>query len=80
MWGKQAPPARLRLAVWQSRRLANLVNQGEVFQRVIAIPEILEGVAYVLGSEFKLSSLNVRSANPPSDWVQPLHADIGGHT
>lgn len=61
----------------QSRRLANLVGKGEVFQRAIAMPEILERVACVLGPEFKLSSLNVRSADPHSDWVQPLHADVG---
>src|SRR5205814_1439926 len=31
----------------------------------------------VLGPRFKLSSLNLRSANAHSDWVQPLHADMG---
>src|SRR5947209_2929945 len=61
----------------QTRRLANLVDKGEVFERAIAMPEVLECVRHVLGPEFKLSSLNVRSANPHSDWVQPLHADMG---
>jgi ectoine hydroxylase-related dioxygenase (phytanoyl-CoA dioxygenase family) len=61
----------------QSRRLANLVDKGEVFERAIAMPAVLERVAHVLGRQFKLSSLNVRSANPHSDWVQPLHADAG---
>ncbi len=61
----------------QSRRLANLVNKGQIFERVIAMPELLERVGHVLGPEFKLSSLNVRSADPHSDWVQPLHADMG---
>jgi len=61
----------------QSRRLANLVDKGEIFRRAIAMPKILDRVGYVLGPEFKLSSLNVRSANPHSDWVQPLHADTG---
>jgi ectoine hydroxylase-related dioxygenase (phytanoyl-CoA dioxygenase family) len=61
----------------QSRRLANLVNKGEVFERVIARPEILERMRHLLGPEFKLGSLNVRSADPHSDWVQPLHADMG---
>ena len=61
----------------QTRRLANLVDKGEVFERVIAMPEILKYLAHVLGPEFKLSSLNVRSANPNSDWTQPLHADMG---
>jgi len=61
----------------QSRRLANLVDKGETFRQAIAMPRILERVAHVLGADFKLSSLNVRSANPHSDWVQPLHADVG---
>ena len=61
----------------QTRRLANLVDKGEVFGRAIAMPEILQRVGDVLGPEFKLSSLNVRSADPHSDWVQPLHADMG---
>ena len=60
----------------QTRRLANLVDKGEVFGRAIAAPEILEAVGHVLGPEFKLSSLNVRSANPQSTWVQPLHCDM----
>ncbi len=61
----------------QTRRLANLVDKGEVFERVIAMPEILDCLGHVLGPEFKLSSLNVRSANPHSTWVQPLHCDMG---
>src|SRR5438105_2047184 len=61
----------------QTRRLSNLVDKGEVFARAIALPDILECVRHVLGPELKLSSLNVRSANPHSDWVQPLHADMG---
>ena len=60
----------------QTLRLANLVDKGEVFQRAIAMPEILERIAHVLGPQFKLSSLNARSANPHSTWVQPLHADM----
>ena len=61
----------------QTKRLANLVDKGEVFERMIAMPAILEWVRHVLGPEFKLSSLNARSANPHSDWAQPLHADAG---
>lgn len=61
----------------QTRRLANLVNRGGLFAEVIALPEILERVGWVLGPDFKLSSLNARSANPRSDWVQPLHCDVG---
>jgi ectoine hydroxylase-related dioxygenase (phytanoyl-CoA dioxygenase family) len=61
----------------QTLRLANLVDKGEVFERAIAMPEILERIAHVLGQKFKLSSLNARSANPYSTWIQPLHADMG---
>lgn len=61
----------------QSKRLANVVNKGEIFLRVINTPEVLECMAHVLGPRFKLSSLNVRSADPHSDWVQPLHVDGG---
>lgn len=60
-----------------SRRLANLVNKGETFQRVVAEPRLLRFIELVLGSEFKLSSLNARSANPHNGISQPLHADMG---
>jgi ectoine hydroxylase-related dioxygenase (phytanoyl-CoA dioxygenase family) len=58
-----------------SRRLANLVDKGEIFQRLIAMPRILELVGHVLGDRFKLSSFNARSANPYSSEAQPLHCD-----
>jgi len=61
----------------QTRRLANLVNKGEIFGLMIVMPEILERVRHILGPEFKLGSLNARSANPHSDWAQPLHCDLG---
>jgi hypothetical protein len=60
-----------------ARRLANLVNKGPIFQQVILTPLVLECMAHVLGARFKLSSLNVRSADPHSDSDQPLHADSG---
>jgi ectoine hydroxylase-related dioxygenase (phytanoyl-CoA dioxygenase family) len=60
-----------------ARRLANLVDKGEVFERVILTPRVLEGMEHVLGPEFKLSSLNVRSADPWGDCAQPWHADSG---
>ncbi|MFN7920558.1 MAG: phytanoyl-CoA dioxygenase family protein [Bryobacteraceae bacterium] len=59
-----------------SRRLANCVDKGDVFIDCIARPEILELVGHVLG-DFKLSSLNVRSANPRNGISQPLHCDMG---
>ncbi len=60
-----------------ARRLANLVDKGEIFQRLIAMPRVLELVAHVLGPRFKLSSFNARSANPHSQQAQPLHCDAG---
>jgi hypothetical protein len=59
-----------------SRRLANLVAKGEIVQNIVILPEILDLIAAVLGPDFKLSSLNARSANPYSDSLQPLHADM----
>lgn len=58
-----------------ARRLANLVNKGRVFEEVIETPEVLDGMSQVLGVRFKLSSLNVRTADPHNDQPQPLHAD-----
>lgn len=60
-----------------ARRLANLVDKGEIFERLIAMPRILELVGHVLGTRFKLSSFNARSANPHSNEAQPLHCDAG---
>src|SRR5437667_12715218 len=60
-----------------ARRLANLVDKGEVFERVIETPRILDCMEHVLGPRFKLSSLNVRSADPHNGTSQPLHADSG---
>jgi len=58
-----------------ARRLANLVNKGLIFEEVIVTPRLLECMAHVLGPRSKLSSLNVRSADPHTDDGQPLHAD-----
>jgi ectoine hydroxylase-related dioxygenase (phytanoyl-CoA dioxygenase family) len=57
------------------RRLANLVDKGAVFESVIAHPKVLACIAAVLGSRFKLSSLNARTALPGCE-SQPLHADM----
>jgi ectoine hydroxylase-related dioxygenase (phytanoyl-CoA dioxygenase family) len=58
------------------RRLANLVDKGDLFREVIAHSQILEYVCHVLGTDIKLSSLNTRSVNP-GGGAQPLHADMG---
>ena len=60
-----------------ARRLANLVDKGGIFVECIVEPEVLEYVAHVLGTRFKLSSLNARSANPRNRESQPLHVDAG---
>jgi hypothetical protein len=60
-----------------ARRLANLVDKGEVFVECIVEPEVLEYVGHVLGARFKLSSLNARSAKPRNRESQPLHVDAG---
>jgi ectoine hydroxylase-related dioxygenase (phytanoyl-CoA dioxygenase family) len=61
-----------------ARRLANCVDKGVIFEEMLQIPEMLEAKAHILGSAFKLSSLNVRSTNPRSEADQPLHVDMNG--
>ncbi len=58
------------------RRLANLVDKGEIFRQAVALPQLLECVGHVLRPDFKLSSLNVRSVDPFAEDAQPLHADM----
>jgi ectoine hydroxylase-related dioxygenase (phytanoyl-CoA dioxygenase family) len=60
-----------------ARRLANLVDKGEVFERVVSHPGVLAAVRHVLGDDFKLSSLNARSTDPWWAECQPLHCDAG---
>ena len=59
-----------------ARRLANLVDKGEVFHRAILLPRVIECVRHVLGPQVKLSSLNARSADPHGEVPQPLHVDM----
>ena len=58
------------------RRLANLVNKGEVFQEMMMHPVVLGLVGSILGERFKLSSLNARRVLPECHQPQPLHADM----
>jgi ectoine hydroxylase-related dioxygenase (phytanoyl-CoA dioxygenase family) len=60
-----------------ARRIANAVDKGAVFEEAIDQPAVLAAVEVVLGADFKLSSLNVRSANPRNGCAQPLHVDGG---
>jgi ectoine hydroxylase-related dioxygenase (phytanoyl-CoA dioxygenase family) len=59
-----------------SRRLANLVDKGEIFEQAVSHEKVLACVARVLGPKLKLSSLNVRSANAHSATAQPFHVDM----
>ena len=54
-----------------ARRLANLVNKGRIFEEFILTPRVLDCMAHVLGSRFKLSSVNVRSTDPRSKGAAP---------
>jgi ectoine hydroxylase-related dioxygenase (phytanoyl-CoA dioxygenase family) len=58
------------------RRLANLVDKGEIFREIIALPQLLEYVRHLLGPDIKLSSFNARSVEPHGAGAQPLHADM----
>lgn len=60
-----------------SDRLANLVDKGECFQRLVSHPMLLEAAEAVLGPDWKLSSLNYRAALPGEQSLQPLHCDMG---
>lgn len=57
-----------------ANRISNLVNKGEVFDRLYLHPRLLAAVSHVLGPEFRLSSLNYRAAKP-GKGLQKLHAD-----
>jgi len=57
-----------------TERLSDLVNKGDVFDVCFSHPRVLAGIAHVLASDFKLSSLNYRAA-PPGQGHQALHAD-----
>lgn len=55
-------------------RLADLVNKGEVFDIFYTHPRMLAAIEAVLGTQFKLSSLNYRAAKP-GKGLQKLHVD-----
>ncbi|WP_309120618.1 phytanoyl-CoA dioxygenase family protein [Paenibacillus sp.] len=59
-----------------TRRLADLVNKGSVFDAVYVHPKVLAAVRRVIGRPFQLSSLNARDA-VPGEGLQALHADWG---
>ena len=57
-----------------TRRLADLVNKGPVFDLVYTHPTVLAAIHHVIGREFKMSSLNARDALP-GEGHQGLHSD-----
>ena len=57
-----------------TRRLSDLVNKGEDFDRVYTNPTVLAAIHHVIGRDFKLSSLNARDALP-GEGHQKLHTD-----
>jgi ectoine hydroxylase-related dioxygenase (phytanoyl-CoA dioxygenase family) len=59
-----------------TRRLADLINKGEVFDRIYTHPKILAVTQYVIGRDFKVNSINGRDALP-GEGHQALHADWG---
>jgi hypothetical protein len=61
------------------RRLADLVNKGEVFDAVYLQPALLTAVLHIFQRPFKLSSLNGHDPLP-NDGLQPLHSDNGQPT
>lgn len=58
-----------------ARRLANLLNKGDIFLPVLRHPTVLEAVLVVLGPRVRLSMMNARDALPHSGPSQPLHSD-----
>lgn len=58
-----------------ARRLANLVNKGELFRPIFTHSLILGAARVVLGPKIRLSSLNARSVPPHSNPKMPLHSD-----
>lgn len=57
-------------------RLADLVNKGALFDVFYMHPRVLAGIEAVLGTQYKLSSLNYRAAKP-GKGLQKLHVDWG---
>ena len=60
-----------------TRRLADLVNKGEMFDNVYTNSTVLAAVYHVIRKDFKLGSLNARDALP-GEGLQGLHPDWDG--
>jgi ectoine hydroxylase-related dioxygenase (phytanoyl-CoA dioxygenase family) len=58
-----------------ARRLANLVDKGELFHPILIHPQVLQAACLVLGEQVRLSMYNARDALPRSDPKMPFHCD-----
>lgn len=56
------------------RRICDLVNKGKEFDILYQDPLVLDAVQHLIGSDFKLSSLNLRSPNK-NNTIQDMHVD-----
>jgi ectoine hydroxylase-related dioxygenase (phytanoyl-CoA dioxygenase family) len=56
--------------------LGNLLNKGEVFERMLRVPQVLAAAHSVLKAEMKVCALNFRAARP-GEGNQALHSDYG---
>ena len=61
-----------------TRSLSDLVNKGEVFDRVYTNPTLLAAIHHVIGRDFKLSNFGARDALP-GEGHQALHVEEVGH-
>lgn len=58
-----------------TRRLANLVNKGDIFRLVLRHRVVMDAVEAVIGPDIRLSMLNARDVLPGSGPSQPFHSD-----
>jgi ectoine hydroxylase-related dioxygenase (phytanoyl-CoA dioxygenase family) len=64
------------LAETGTKRLCDLANKGEMFDKVYTHPKVLAAVYHILQREFHFSSLHARDAIP-GEGLQALHCDHG---
>lgn len=57
-------------------RLSDLANKGAIFDGCYTHPKVLAAAYYIIGREFKVTSINARDALPGKGH-QALHADWG---
>lgn len=57
--------------------LANLLNKGEMFERMLRVPQVLAAAHHVV-PDLRVNSLNYRLA-PPGSGSQQLHSDCDLH-